>query len=449
MQCSIHNPTEFCKVKEKVVNKCLVICIGISKYKDGIPDVAEVAKDIEQYVKIFKDNFNYQVICNNYDELCSKEMLINCLTESYSPYLYDDDGNALFNGLIVTISGHCTDHSIICSDGKPLNYIEILSIFTDFWANKNLSINLPKFLWIDGKRGFNVKSLKIKEPTTTKDDHKVTYSSILRATSTTNSSVYSGQMAWNLCQIFDKHKDNKNLIFYDIIIELRQRLHQSIYQQYSFKFNHHDDGIDDVRFERNKTKATTRLRRTHSLAPLKKAPKPPQSPTDDVPTFNRAKSAKKAGNNEDDDEEEKAMPRKAPFFKRAQSAAPLKSAPMVPFGDTNAWGKKLEIVTEDADKTRVKVEWVFSDKKGKTHHAVMTHSQKNDTTVKASRAVYVNGDKLYQKKSTDNVIVEKYKGIVLKFNLEFVDNQWRYSLSINNVPFEKAYANWKLNQYAE
>ena len=421
-----------------------MICIGISKYDDGIPDVPEVKNDIEQYIKIFKDDFNYQVIVNNYDELCSAEFLLNCLTETYSPYLYDDDGNALFNGLIVTISGHCTDHSIICSDGKPLPFTEILSIFTDQWCNKSLSLNLPKFLWIDGKRGFDVKTLKIKDEPESKanNDNKMTYSSILRSISTTNSSVYSGQMAWNLCQLFGKNKDHKQLIFYDIIINLRQRLHQSIYQQFSFKFTVHDDEIDDIQFKPNKTKkAVTRIRRTQSLAPMKKAPIPPK----------KAKKLRKLKASKDDNDiKEEEEPDSPPSFRRAQSAgAPLKSAPNVPFSDTNVWGKTMKIITEDNNKTRVKIEWVFVDKKGATHNAVITHSQKTDTTLKASRGIYIDGNKMYSKKSTQSKFIHKYKKMTLEFRIEVIDNQWKYSLFLNNISFERAYENWKLRQYAE
>ena len=60
--------TDGVKAKEKELNNCLVICIGISKYRKGIPDIPEIKHDIRQYTQVFKDTYNYKVICNDYDD---------------------------------------------------------------------------------------------------------------------------------------------------------------------------------------------------------------------------------------------------------------------------------------------------------------------------------------------------------------------------------------------
>eukprot|EP01083_Nonionella_stella_P260559 888259_1 len=143
----------YCNKKEKLASHCLVISIGISKYEKttNIPDIPDVSDDIKTYKSTFSQNANYTFISNDYNKIYSKQLLLNHFQLLFDENLYDSITDTIkYNSLIITISGHCTNNSLIVSTGEKIQFIEILSMFTEQFKNKNLIINLPKFIIVDG-----------------------------------------------------------------------------------------------------------------------------------------------------------------------------------------------------------------------------------------------------------------------------------------------------------
>eukprot|EP01084_Bolivina_argentea_P074667 135431_1 len=218
----------YCINKETIVNNCLMVCIGISKYKTGIPDIPDIKHDIDQYKKTFKDNYNYKVMCNDYDDvLYTNNMFEHFLCDLSLQHLCNaNDGGILYNGLLITISGHCNENALLCSDGKLISFNKILSIFTNNWNHQSVSSNLPKFIIVDGCRGFDINAaISDRNKIIITDEEKQLcaenmYCSILCS----NSSIHCGQISWNFCQIFENKKNENDLMFYEIIMNLRYRL---------------------------------------------------------------------------------------------------------------------------------------------------------------------------------------------------------------------------------
>lgn len=275
-----------CAEKEKTANNCLVILVGISKFEKytKIPDIDDVKDDICSYKSAFDTNPNVKIISNDINKIWTAKSLLKYFENCFNQYLYNDlNGNIRYNSLIITLSGHSTETSIICSNGEQLSFTKILSIFTQQWENKNLIANLPKFIFVDGQRGFDYltnpinllsSSSSSEEEEEEEEDEKSnklkyeerdlaeilmekdvmdSYSCIMCSISAVlDSSAYSGQLSWNLSQIlkelFEKQQD---AIFYDIVNKLRQRIAKaSDYSDYQFSidFIEHDMDIDDVIF---------------------------------------------------------------------------------------------------------------------------------------------------------------------------------------------------------
>lgn len=268
-----------CAKKEKTADNCLVICFGVSKYekRSKIPDIEDVKDDINSYTTTFKANQNCKVISNDINKIYTQKMIIKYFENIFIEYLYNIKTNEIrYNSLIITISGHCTETALICSNGQKLQFTKILSIFTNNWENRKLISNLPKFIIVDGQRGFDYLSKSIQYATSasvsSSEDEKQqqqeyqdlayilmeknimdTYSCIMTSVSAVlDSSAYSGQLSWNLTQILNEtFKKQQDIIFYDIVNKLRQRINKaSDYSDYQFSidFIEHDMDIDDVVF---------------------------------------------------------------------------------------------------------------------------------------------------------------------------------------------------------
>eukprot|EP01084_Bolivina_argentea_P157587 274593_1 len=392
---------------EKVITNPLVVCIGISKYKKSIPDILDVKHDICQYSKTLLDYYNYKVISNKYNQFCSRNTIKKFLNESSHKYPIHNNGKILFDGLIITISGHCNRYSLLCSDGEYIKFNDILSIFTNTWNNKypNLNVNVPKFLIVDGNRGYKLYDTSIQTELET-----LNYTGIIRSSSSTNSLAYGGEISWNVCKIFEQFKDRKyGLLFHNIIIELKQRiLSQSIYQKDKFSFISNTD-INLVIFRVN-----TNTKGTQMIVSQ---------------TRYRALSA--------------------PVYIGNAIVVPLKPPverllPM-PFTEKDKWNKIFKIITKECNKMRVKIEWLFM-LNNTTHNAVLTHSQKRKSWIASSRTLYIDGIKMYSNRSKHCIFIKMIDGYSLKFKIQCIDDKYKYLMSIDKISHQIAYEQWKLKQ---
>ena len=217
-----------------------------------MPDINDVKDDISSYKSAFERNPNCHVIINDFDATWTQKSLLKYFENSFNEYLFDSSTrNIKYNSLIITLSGHCTETSIICSNGKRVQFTEILSICTNQWENKNLVANLPKFIFVDGQRGFYHSAnptILSNSPSSSEEDEKHsnndeenerdlaeilmeknimdTYSCVMCSVSAVlDSTAYSGQLSWNLSQILkDVFSKQQDIIFYDIVSKLRQRI---------------------------------------------------------------------------------------------------------------------------------------------------------------------------------------------------------------------------------
>eukprot|EP01083_Nonionella_stella_P296855 1008352_1 len=81
---------------------------------------------------------------------------------------------------------------------------------------------------------------------------------------------------------------------------------------------------------------------------------------------------------------------------------PSKRAPIIPFSHTNKWNKKFKIKTEEYNKSRVEIEWKFV-LHNESHIAIITHSQKRDPKLTSSRALYIDGSKIFSNRCINNI----------------------------------------------
>ena len=126
-----------------------------------------------------------------------------------------------------------------------------------------------------------------------------------------------------------------------------------------------------------------------------------------------------------------------------KTPSPSIKAPSVPFmANSKYWGKSIKILSKEYSKTRVKIEWLFV-LKNVAHSAVMTHSQKKNASVPSSRELYVDGMRLYSNRVTDTVFTTKMNENTLRFKIEKTEHNYRYILSINDVPHSVAYKQWQ------
>merc|ERR1719229_1404657 len=119
---------------------------------------------------------------------------------------------------------------------------------------------------------------------------------------------------------------------------------------------------------------------------------------------------------------------------------------LVTFNDSKQWNKTLTIVTEEYEKTRVKIEWTFVIN-NKTHSAVLKHSQERNTSLPSSRALHVDGIKMYSARSTDRIFTTMIERNVLKWKIEGTHGKYTYLMLINKIPHSLAYKQWTANQY--
>eukprot|EP01084_Bolivina_argentea_P302500 522130_1 len=113
----------------------------------------------------------------------------------------------------------------------------------------------------------------------------------------------------------------------------------------------------------------------------------------------------------------------------------------MPFSHTNKWNKKFKIKTEEYNKSRVEIEWKFV-LHNESHIAIITHSQKRDPKLTSSRALYIDGSKIFSNRCINNIFTTKIDGNILKFKIEYINRKYKYSMTINNISHQIAYKQW-------
>ena len=110
------------------VKNPLVISIGIRKYDDYLDELPVVDNDISYYRDVFSKLYKYKFIYNQTKNPMIKRGLRNFLRYAKRNLITeDDDGNIELHhdGLIITLSGHGTHDSLICSGGERYKYRDI------------------------------------------------------------------------------------------------------------------------------------------------------------------------------------------------------------------------------------------------------------------------------------------------------------------------------------
>eukprot|EP01084_Bolivina_argentea_P125521 222392_1 len=445
-----------CTKKEKIADSCLMLCVAIAKYtkESGIPSCDDVAHDITTYTKTFQKNPNYKVLCNDPTQMYTKQTLTQYLSQCFSNHLYNTStGRIHYNALIITISGHCTDNSVICSDGETIAFTQILSIFTNKWQNKSLIVNLPKFIIVDGQRGFDYLSHPLfhHDNDDSKDglarieaqmiDEEImnTYSAIMCSVSASpDSPAYAGQLCWNLSHVFNENMTLKRgLVFDDVVKGVKQRLYTAAHNSFQFcvDFIEHDMDIDDVVFAVPLPKPKGfELKRSKSLSFLTSKKKEKK-----VKKAKRKKDKKSASANP-----LSPRPRGLLILRKQPStrvfANTISRDPL--FRDTLEWDKSIQILSQTKDKTRVKVEWAFIID-DETHSVCLVHSQKTDPYVKAKRVLFINGKRIWNQKSTATQFTERFEGHVMTLSIRYSHdvNAYHYELKIDNRTHKQLFQN--------
>eukprot|EP01084_Bolivina_argentea_P302498 522127_1 len=126
---------------------------------------------------------------------------------------------------------------------------------------------------------------------------------------------------------------------------------------------------------------------------------------------------------------------------KSSANIPSKRAPNPPFLDTKKWNKTYTIVTKEYEKTRIQVKWLFV-MNNQPHNALLTHSQKRNPLLPSSRTLWIDGIKIHSNRCTNNIFTTIVDDNKLKFKIEYIGNEYRYSMSINNIPHQIAYRKW-------
>eukprot|EP01084_Bolivina_argentea_P237134 398631_1 len=144
------------KLFNNVKRNALIIAVVINSYESeneyGVEHKIEIEGHIENYEKIFVNEYGYKVISNvdrhhlqKYGAKMTKRKMESFLTECKDVLFGFKTGIIHYDSLFVTIAAHTTSNGIICSDGKLYNYTEIRSIFE---SDKQL-IETPTVYLID------------------------------------------------------------------------------------------------------------------------------------------------------------------------------------------------------------------------------------------------------------------------------------------------------------
>eukprot|EP01084_Bolivina_argentea_P047931 88365_1 len=134
--------------KALVVNKALVLIIGISQFHDLKSFLGGVKQNVDDLIELWKEKYNYNVFVCNKDTLYStKKDVINFIDKQKTKL----EENS-YDCVIIHIISHGNEDSFVCSNGKKIKmeffYHELISS-TEFGNNPNLI----KLIFNHGCRG--------------------------------------------------------------------------------------------------------------------------------------------------------------------------------------------------------------------------------------------------------------------------------------------------------
>ncbi|ETO32222.1 hypothetical protein RFI_04895, partial [Reticulomyxa filosa] len=141
-----------CLIVKKVIKNALVAMIAISEYDnkewENLPNVKE--KDIKHFRELFKDELNYEFVCNKEPKMDKQDVQAFLSKLIYKYKLYKNSCN--YDALIMIISGHGDKQDVlITSDGQKISVESIWSYFS--YGIINSLKDHPKIFFIDIPRG--------------------------------------------------------------------------------------------------------------------------------------------------------------------------------------------------------------------------------------------------------------------------------------------------------
>ena len=116
--------------------------------------------------------------------------------------------------------------------------------------------------------------------------------------------------------------------------------------------------------------------------------------------------------------------------------------------EQESYSRRVNVISSEANKRVVQVEWRFITSSGSPHLVVLKHSQTNN--LKTQKVLYVDGDKHYNKMSYAKTLRVEKNSDVFIVNIEKSNGQerYKYKLLINETTFDKACKEWKKRRKA-
>ena len=234
----------------------MVISIGISKYESNIyENLPDVDNDISYYNDVFNKIYHYKFFKNDLRNKWTRNDIKKFMRKYKKRELLieNDEGDIELkhDGLILTLSGHGSYDSLICSDGKRYKYKDK----RQFFSNEDELCKIPKIILVDACRidDDNINNNNNNQLTTRAPAAKQ-FSSTIMAT-TEGNTVRGGKIAFSIAKEFNKNFQDNNDLKQELqkwkkFGSIRKAAKKMIaeHTDQSMVVNEHDDDIDEVIF---------------------------------------------------------------------------------------------------------------------------------------------------------------------------------------------------------
>eukprot|EP01084_Bolivina_argentea_P006601 12516_1 len=160
-----NNCIDDCKIDECIISTALVMAVCISSY-DHYDDLPGTKIDKKNMINLWEMQYGYEILYNQNDRVTQTDFF-GLLNECRNKLSLKQNKNK-YEGLFVIFSGHGTDDSLICSDGKKIKRSKITQWFNG--DNVPFMSNQPKIIIMDACRG---NDLHFGIPNNNKQKHKV------------------------------------------------------------------------------------------------------------------------------------------------------------------------------------------------------------------------------------------------------------------------------------
>eukprot|EP01084_Bolivina_argentea_P172431 298684_1 len=244
----IHTSTQ----QNVIVSNVFVVCIAIGSYDNERLSNLKVDTDIIHYKRVLVEKYKYELLSNidhfsdnSLNKSKLKEFINICLKKIIN---YDDDNNGVrYDGIIISISGHGSTDSLICSDSEKVKYQWIRQRF----SQEETLASIPRIFCVDACRENIIQEEKYnveKRGVVTGAPYSVT----LLAT-TEGNAVAGGKIAKYFTQNMENiYKKQKWSTFYDLCVNINNDIEKNTkntaYPQQLIK-NELDIKIDNIIFK--------------------------------------------------------------------------------------------------------------------------------------------------------------------------------------------------------